>query len=179
MIKNQKQAALTKSKLKELSKSLSEFQSQKDKLNPIRYKLGVDAFNGLIKDLQDQLEQYERLTNQNINEFLGLQLPDFAKFLIEARLARNMSQKELADKLDIQEQQIQRYELDDYVKASWSRLMEIYHALGLTINLKTITIIKRREAETFELPRDISREAVNKAMTTIKQTHSLFHLKVA
>jgi HTH-type transcriptional regulator/antitoxin HipB len=173
MIKNQKQVAITKSKLEELKVSLSEFESQRDKINPIKYKMGLSAFSGLIKDLENQLDEYERLTTQNVNEFCGLQFPDASKFLIAARLAKRMSQKDLADKIGIQEQQIQRYELDDYSKASWSRLMEIYRALDLTINLDKITIIKQKEAKILTLPRNMARETVVVAIQATKRSNSL------
>lgn len=176
MIKNQKQAALTKSKIQELTKSLSEFESQESVMHPIKFKLGINSFNGLIKDLQNQLKEYENLINENLNEFCNLKVPDFAKFLISARLAKNMSQKELAEKIGIQEQQIQRYEQDNYFKASWNRLMEAYVALDLNITLETFSLTKEKEAKIIQLlPKNISKENVDKAKLSVIQSKSLFY----
>lgn len=173
MIKNQKQVAITKSKLEDLKSSLSEFESQKEKTNPVKFMMGANAFHGLIKDLENQLDEYERLTTQNTNEFCGLEFPDVSKFLIAARLAKRMSQKELGEKIGIQEQQIQRYELDDYSKASWSRVVEVYRALELKIKLEKITITKRKEAKVLALPRGVARDAVEKAIQSTRHNHSL------
>jgi transcriptional regulator with XRE-family HTH domain len=54
--------------------------------------------------------------------------------LIKARIARGFSQKELADKLGLKEQQIQRYEASDYETASFARLKEIVSALEINVN---------------------------------------------
>jgi HTH-type transcriptional regulator/antitoxin HigA len=57
-------------------------------------------------------------------------LPDI---LIQARIARGMSQKDLGDFLGVAEQQIQRYESDRYRAASLDRLIEVADALSVRI----------------------------------------------
>ena len=50
---------------------------------------------------------------------------ELATFLIKARIARGLSQRELADRIGLKEQQIQygeRYEATDYASASLARL---------------------------------------------------------
>jgi transcriptional regulator with XRE-family HTH domain len=44
-----------------------------------------------------------------------------------------MSQRELAERLGLKEQQIQRYEATEYRSASWSRVSEVIQALGLRV----------------------------------------------
>ena len=53
--------------------------------------------------------------------------------LVQARIVAGLSQKELADRLGLKEQQIQRYEATDYGSASLTRLKEVAEALGATI----------------------------------------------
>ena len=55
-----------------------------------------------------------------------------ATFLIKARIARGLSQRELADRIGLKEQQIQRYEATDYASASLARIKEVASALGAT-----------------------------------------------
>jgi transcriptional regulator with XRE-family HTH domain len=57
--------------------------------------------------------------------------------LIEGRIARRFTQKQLGQKLGVPEQQIQRYEQTRYSGASIERLGEVAEALQLTIR-KTI-----------------------------------------
>ena len=51
--------------------------------------------------------------------------------LIKARIAQGLSQKDLAERLSLKEQQIQRYEATDYATASLARIMEVVEALGV------------------------------------------------
>lgn len=49
--------------------------------------------------------------------------------LVKARIALRLSQKDLADRPGMKEQQIQRYESTDYQSASMSRLLDDVQAL--------------------------------------------------
>lgn len=59
---------------------------------------------------------------------------EFPTALIRARIARGLTQRELAERLGIAEQAIQRYEATDYLGVSFSRLVEIAEALDLTVH---------------------------------------------
>ena len=74
--------------------------------------------------------------------------------LIKARVASGLSQKELAAKLSLKEQQIQRYEANDYAGASLARILEVANALRITVRLK-LTIGHHRTAEDLE-PADVA-----------------------
>jgi HTH-type transcriptional regulator/antitoxin HipB len=52
--------------------------------------------------------------------------------LIRARIASGLSQKELAKRLGMPEQQIQRYEAKEYESVSLARIAEIAKALQAT-----------------------------------------------
>jgi HTH-type transcriptional regulator / antitoxin HipB len=53
--------------------------------------------------------------------------------MIRARIAVGMTQKELAEKIGVQEQQIQRYEANNYRAVGFDRLQEVMFALDITI----------------------------------------------
>lgn len=185
MIKNSKQAAITKAKLDQLTQDFVKFQeTQEAVLHPVRFKLGLKSFEGMIKDLSEQLAQYERVTKQPLNQFAGYKVPQLVDLLTQVRLAKDMSQKVLAEKLGLQEQQIQRYEQDDYSKASWTRVIEVYYALGLEIRLAPFEVAKTRKLPAAPLklatprkwltPNHTSREAVELAVRNTKTKRSLF-----
>jgi len=135
MIKNQKQAGVTRKKLDELKKAKVELESQKDKMEPTRYELALDSLDGLIDELQDELNLYDSLMQGNFScDHKSFQ--DFPKVLIAARLAQNLSHEELGKLLGLKGQQIQRYEATDYETASWVRMAEIALALNLESYLK-------------------------------------------
>ena len=56
--------------------------------------------------------------------------------MIQARIARGLTQKELAQKLGLKEQQIQRYEASSYAKASLARINQIIDVLDIKIGSK-------------------------------------------
>jgi transcriptional regulator with XRE-family HTH domain len=59
--------------------------------------------------------------------------------LIQARIAQGLSQKDLARRLGLKEQQIQRYEATDYASASLARLIRVSRALHLKVSAKAWT----------------------------------------
>ena len=53
--------------------------------------------------------------------------------LIQGRTAAGLSQKELAKRLGLKEQQLQRYEATDYASSSLTRVCEVARSLGLKV----------------------------------------------
>ena len=58
---------------------------------------------------------------------------DLPEGLIKARIAAGLSQKDLGERLNLKEQQIQRYEADRYASASFQRMQEVAKAIGVGI----------------------------------------------
>jgi DNA-binding Xre family transcriptional regulator len=86
--------------------------------------------------MQSQLESLQR----ELTEFSDLKAghipsPDLGyisvipRDLIRARIASGLSQKELAERLGMAEQQIQRYEAIEYESVSLARISQIAEAL--------------------------------------------------
>ena len=62
---------------------------------------------------------------------------DLPSILIKARIAQGLSQKDLAERIGLKEQQIQRYEATDYATANLARIKEVVNAFGVEINSPT------------------------------------------
>ena len=62
-------------------------------------------------------------------------LNDLPQALIRARIASGLSQRELAMRLGLKEQQIQRYEATKYASASLSRVIEVAQAIASNQNI--------------------------------------------
>jgi DNA-binding Xre family transcriptional regulator len=88
------------------------------------------ALNPLLSftaQLEEEIETYEKIKRgdfETIENFDGL-----GRSLIALRINKNMSQKDLADKLKIAESQISRYEKNEYRGISMERVNEILTAL--------------------------------------------------
>jgi transcriptional regulator with XRE-family HTH domain len=163
MIKNNRQYALTKKQLDNFYSSLEEVKKNPpvDKaLDPLFQKVHAAAIMGQISDLKAELQEYEVLLRGDVKTFECSSLAELPSLLIKARISLGLSQKDLAEKLGLKEQQIQRYEATDYEAASLSRLLEISDALGLKFTQKvelpgemTLSDFLKR-ASTAGLPQD-------------------------
>jgi HTH-type transcriptional regulator / antitoxin HipB len=173
MIKNQKQAGITRQKLAELKKAKAELETTKGKTEPAKYELGIKSFDGLIKDLEIQLNEYECLTKGNFNCIKPESLEDLPKNLIAARLAQKMSHKHLGELVGLKEQQIQRYEATDYETASWPRIVEIALALKLKFSFESVHIINESDDDPYDYPDGITIQQVSFATESIRNHRSL------
>lgn len=86
---------------------------------------------GQLADLDAQVSEYEELRAGHLAAARVASLNDLPDALVRARIAAGLSQRELAVRLGMKEQQIQRYEAESYAGASLSRLREVMDALGV------------------------------------------------
>jgi len=174
MIKNPKQAGITKDRLAELKKAKEEIEIELGFKDESESKLAMTSFNNLIGDLENQLETYTNLRKGNFHCFKPQSLLEISDVLIGARIAQDMSHKALAEEVGVKEQQIQRYEATDYQTASWPKIMEIAEALNLKFYFEKILIINpNRNDNTFLIPEGISEEQILATSEKIRDRHSL------
>ena len=132
MIGNERQYRITKSHAEKFSRALQETTLLSG--DPQWKKLEYDALRSQLHDLEQELREYEMLRS---GEESVLTLESFAELpqaLIKARVASGLTQKDLADRLGLKEQQIQRYESTDYTAASVRRLKQVIEALGIRVH---------------------------------------------
>ena len=136
MIKNERQYRITKAQSVKLEEALERILSASGDavlVHPRLQQAQADALRSQITDLHEQIEAYEALRSQQQTAFSVESFEEFPRILIQARIAAGMSQRELAERLGLKEQQIQRYEATEYTSASWSRVSEVVRALGLRV----------------------------------------------
>jgi transcriptional regulator with XRE-family HTH domain len=88
---------------------------------------------GQLAELDAQVREYEQLRAGQLATARVSSLSDLPDALVRARIAAGLSQRELAGRLGMKEQQIQRYESDGYAGASLGRLREVMDALGVEL----------------------------------------------
>lgn len=173
MIKNQKQAGITKEKLEELKRAKTDFENRKNEMEASKYQLGVDSFEALIKDLEEQLSFYNSLVEGNFNYRYSNSLDDIPNVLIAARLAQNLSQEELGELLKIKGQQIQRYEATNYETSSWVRMVEMAIALQLEAHISWRLRKNSENKILFAFPTNTTQEQAINAQQKIKNSGNL------
>lgn len=140
MIKNERQYRITKTQAQLFEQALAQLlggldgQSSGDgSLHPLLRKAQEDALQSQLEDLRRQLAEYEGLASGVQKTFVSHSFDDFPNALIRARIAAGLSQKELAERLGLKEQQVQRYEATGYSSASLERVKAVIRALGVTV----------------------------------------------
>ncbi len=98
-----------------------------------RFELQRASLAGQIADLDSQLREYEALRAGEVSTVRVASLADLPNALVRARIGSGLTQRELAERLGMKEQQIQRYEAESYASASLSRLQEVMRALGVEL----------------------------------------------
>ncbi|MGB5634234.1 MAG: helix-turn-helix transcriptional regulator [Waterburya sp.] len=142
MIQNQHQYQVTQNKLKDLERGLVELEEIKDTLHP-RQLLGRK--NSLVKNidaLQQEIANYESLRQQQTSIKIT-SIKELPLALIRARIAMGMTQKKLAEKMGVKEQQVQRDEANQYNSAGFHRIAEVADALGIQIQETNIVLLAR------------------------------------
>ena len=137
MIKNERQYKITRAQAVRFSNALDSLRKRPDvdsDLHPLIAKAKEDAISSQLSDLEDELREYESLKAGEFQwDSLGM-VAELHSILIKARIARGLSQKDLAERIGLKEQQIQRYEATDYATANLSRIKEVVNAFGVGSN---------------------------------------------
>lgn len=133
MIKNERQYRITKNQVDRFSRTLDHLRQQpaeaKD-VHPLIAKAQKDALQSQLADLKKQLQEYEALKAGHFDLSALNAVAELPTVLIKARIAQGLRQKDLAERLGLKEQQIQRYEATDYATASLTRIKEVANVLG-------------------------------------------------
>jgi HTH-type transcriptional regulator/antitoxin HipB len=160
MIKNNGQYKRTLAKLDEMQLQrkvlLEEGENQSAK-----FKFALSSFDAIISDFKGGLQIIQPTC-----------LEELPKAVIQARIAMGFTQKEFAEKVSLKEQQIQRYESEDYQGVSFDRLLEFVEVLGLKFYFEK-TFIQTSNTDIFSYGDNITEEKVIEASQKVKKRGSL------
>lgn len=135
MIKNEKQYGVTKNNLKKFQDTIKVISESSNSQNPLLLKLQIDSIQSQIDIFEEEIKMYEALKRGEITN-VSRGFEDLSCGIIESRIARGYNQKQFADLLNTSEQQVQKYESENYSNISLKRLQEIVALLGITIDVK-------------------------------------------
>ncbi|NEP59105.1 MAG: helix-turn-helix transcriptional regulator [Symploca sp. SIO2G7] len=138
MIKNEKEYKFTQDIIREFEKSLVAIEKDKAKINSDSdgWELIRGSLQCHLDKLKAEVAEYERIISHNHHNPIILKLDDIddlSQILIKARMAAKLSQQELAKLAGLTEEQIQRYEDNDYEDASFMDVKFVIDALDIQI----------------------------------------------
>jgi DNA-binding transcriptional regulator YiaG len=132
-IKNQRQLTASRSWLGEFRVALREAEKNPANLPPILHKAELDGMQSQILALELEIEEYETLSNTPPDEATLRSIDDLPDALVRMRIIRGLTQQQLAERLNLKPQQIQRWESGAYAKATLKRILEVMKALEYDI----------------------------------------------
>jgi ribosome-binding protein aMBF1 (putative translation factor) len=135
VITNERQYAITRADLQRFEQAATEQQERAPApgIDPRIGEAMVDSLKGQAETLRDEIKRYEDLRDGRIGQRELGSLRDFPTALIEARIVTGLTQKQLGERLDVKEQQIQRWEANLYSGVGVERLQEVADALGMEV----------------------------------------------
>lgn len=145
MIKNEHQYQVTKSwvdKFQQAIIRLHQNESKKQK-DPEGCQLIIDSYFAQIKSLLNEIVEYENLVSHNpetplIISTSNVRLDDIGDILIKVRIAKKITERELAILTNGTEENIRNYEKNNYQNASFDTVIEVADALGIKLQHCTV-----------------------------------------
>lgn len=153
MITNERQYRITRKKALGFARAIEEFEAGPDERTDVHARLlraEREAMESQLADLREEMEEYERLKSAELSVISVASLEELADGLIKARIAGGLSQRALAQRLRLKEQQIQRYEAERYASASYRRLCQV--ARALEVRIENEILLSRSAARREERP---------------------------
>lgn len=132
MITNERQYGISKTELQRFEGAVGKY-TPGEEVDPRMREVMDDALRGQAETLRDEIKHYEDLRDGRINKRELGSLRDLPTALIEARIAAGLTQKALGERLDVKEQQVQRWETNLYSGVGVDRLQEVADALGMGV----------------------------------------------
>ena len=130
MIYSDKQYGVSSAQLAKLQDALATAKARASDQAWLK-RAEIDGLTSQIVDIEADLAEYDLLKSGQVSFSKIYALEELPRVLVQARIAFGISQTDLAARLGMKPQQVQRYEATEYMGASLGRLIEISKALDV------------------------------------------------
>jgi ribosome-binding protein aMBF1 (putative translation factor) len=138
MIANERQYRITNAAAREFEEALASLETAEAHRPPELRQVMREAIESQLEELSEELAEYEALRSGRISVLELASLAELPDALIRARIAVGLTQKGLAERLGLKEQQVQRYEATHYAGVSLERIQAVTEALGVRVREQLI-----------------------------------------
>ena len=114
MIANQREYRITAAAIRRLEEGLERADEHGAERPPLAQQLLREGIEGQLATLREQVAEYEALRSGTVAVLEADSLTQLPDALIRARIASGLTQRALAERLGLKEQQVQRYEATQY-----------------------------------------------------------------
>ncbi len=117
MIENERQYRITRAWAEKFAASAQQIDAAQTDIDPVLRQAMKEQYESQAEELRAQLHAYDALRHGQVTVLELDSLAELPDALIHARIAAGLTQKELATRLGVKAQQIQRYEATRYASA--------------------------------------------------------------
>jgi HTH-type transcriptional regulator / antitoxin HipB len=133
VILNERQYRTSQKKLRDAEQRIRELTSGSGDLLVDDRRAAITSLTVFSAQVRKEIAEFEALRSGAMPVLPITDLRELPLTLIRARIAQQMTQAQLAERLGMKEQQLQRYEMSRYGGARLERLREIAETLGVRI----------------------------------------------
>ena len=134
MIKNEKQYKITSKKLLLTVEEIARLSNEPEPL-PLKNQLMLASLINLKKDMEAEVAAYDLLKKKAIQILKTRSIRDLPAMIIEFKIISGLTQKEFAQIIGMKEQQLQRYEAENFQGITFKNLTKLLHSIGLEITI--------------------------------------------
>ncbi len=132
MIRNERQYRASQSQRRRLLETRTGY-SAAPQADPLAQSALLTSVNWLLDDVEAEIGAYETLRNGERREISAEGLAELPDLLVQARIASGLTQRNLAERLGVPEEAVQRDEAGGYARAGLDRLARIADLLGIRL----------------------------------------------
>jgi ribosome-binding protein aMBF1 (putative translation factor) len=140
MIKNEKQYNITKRKLLGIQEEISRIKGRHEQPTA-KEQLILISMVSIQEDMENEIAEYDFLKTNKAKILKSRSISELPTLITEYRIASGLTQKEFSKKIGMKEQQLQRYEAENFQGISFKNLIKILQIMGLDITIKDIHLI--------------------------------------
>jgi DNA-binding XRE family transcriptional regulator len=133
MIRNEKEYKEAVERIRQESDRLARQEAELEAmgLGAAQIKRALDPTRSFHEQLKEEIAAYERLKRGEFDELLNLR--GLGQLLVSLRIARGLTQRQLAKKLGVHETQVSRDERNEYHGVTLERAARVLEALGVDV----------------------------------------------
>ncbi len=134
MIRNERQYQASRAHRRRLLETRAGYEAHPQP-DPLAQAALLSSVDWLIGDVEAELAEYEALRSGALREVVGEGLEALPDLLVKARIVEGLTQRQLAERLGVTEEAVQRDEAGGYARAGLDRLARVAAALGVRLRL--------------------------------------------
>lgn len=134
MIRNERQYQASRAHRRRLLETRAAYESA-PQADPLAQAALLSSVDWLLHDVQAELAEYEALRAGAVGEVVAEGLGALPDLLVKARIAGGLTQRQLAERLGVAEEAVQRDEAGGYARAGLDRLVRVAEVLGVRLRL--------------------------------------------